>query len=173
MKKLLPALIIFFLLYPLGGLCLDIPETLRQETDQAMINGRALYEVYLKGSVVDQVAEKEKSKIDTFCGLQYKNYRAGTHIYFIAEPPPKGGIVFGRHYTIIGDRVITSTVSCFVIPPPAAKSVGAYTTHLLTDTPTEFHVFLSLKHKSAIFVGTKSNTWKVDQGVINLLEEKK
>lgn len=49
----------------------------------------------------------------------------------------------------------------------AAKSVtGAFITHLLSDFPSEFHVFLNLQSETDVVVGTQSGQWYIRQGKI-------
>ena len=38
----------------------------------------------------------------------------------------------------------------------------AVMTHLISDTPTEFHVMQSLTWHKPMFVGTRTGIWKVD-----------
>jgi hypothetical protein len=173
MKRLILTIIIIVLVLPLKSFCDDISQEMHQETEKAMKDGKALYEAYIKGPIAIKDAEKEKNKINDFCEFQYKAYAVNGNIYFIAEPTANEGIMFGRHYKVTETDLIKSTSSCFVTPPPPSNSVAAYTTHLLTDTPTEFHVFLSLKHKNPIYVGTKTGTWKVEQGGIDFVEKRK
>jgi hypothetical protein len=45
------------------------------------------------------------------------------------------------------------------------QPAGAYMTHIVSDTPTETHVFLSLLHQTPFYVGTSKNiTRKVEGG---------
>jgi hypothetical protein len=46
-------------------------------------------------------------------------------------------------------------------------------THLLSPTPTEFHVYLTLRHKVELFVRTSTGTWLVDNGTIKLMDPPK
>jgi hypothetical protein len=48
-------------------------------------------------------------------------------------------------------------------------AIAAVTTHLLSDTPTEFHVFESHLSGSPVFVMTRLSAWRVQQDDIELL----
>jgi len=146
----------------------------RAEVAQAMEAGSNLYIAYLKGPTTDVRIEKERAKIDDFCDFIYNAYIVDSNIYFIAEPPSANRIVVGRHYKVSTDGVITkSTKSCFSLQPVSTYTVFFSVTHLLSDTPSEFHVFLSLKYKIPIYVLTQKCTWKVDQGKITFVEKRK
>ncbi len=173
MMNILPLCLVCSLFCPILATALDTPVALRTEVEKATSDGDELYKACLKGPAVDETIGKEKNKIDDFCDLRYDAYRANGDVYFIAEPPATGGTVFGRHYRVAGDKVIKSTITCIAIPEGATNTVGAYITHLLSDAPSEFHVFVSLKYKKPIYVGTKTGTWKVDGGKIEFLEKRK
>lgn len=168
-------------LFSSNAFAIDTPKDLTQEVKMAIKNGKALYETYIKGPTVGDANLKEineaKNNIKDFCNFNYNAYiinaPEGDAIYFIAEPPSKKQIVFGRHYKVIKEKVISSTVTCFVSPKMPDNAVAAFSTHLLSDAPTEFHVFLSLKHNTAIYVRTSRGTWKVESGKIEFIEPDK
>ena len=172
MKLRLLAVIVLTLLHPKWAFCLEIPQDLRAEVSQAIKSGRDLYDAYLKGPRTDKQTEKEKSRIDDFCDFQYNAYVVGESTYFIAESPSAGGIVFGRHYRVSEAGVTKSTVTCYATPPPPTNTAFAFITHRISNTPTEFHVFLSLKHKNPIYVITKPGTWRVEGGKIAFVEKR-
>lgn len=100
-------------------------------------------------------------------------------IYFLLMPPKDNGVQFGRHFRMdfkLGtndiDSVTFSTKGCILIPAQekagGSQAVGLFITHLLSETPTEFHVFLNHYHKKPIFVSTKQGVWKIENGKINL-----
>lgn len=172
MKKILFTFIGFILLSPILAYSLDVPEESRSEVAKAMKDGNNLFAAYLKGSITDNEIERIKSKIDDFCDFQYNAYLIDSTIYFIAEPPVSGGIVFGRHYKISDGKVIKSTITCFASPEEPQNTLAAFTTHLLSDTPTEFHVFVSLKYKKAVYIVSKIGIWKVERGRITFIEKR-
>lgn len=77
---------------------------------------------------------------------------------------------FGRHYKIVDGTVTPSTKSCFV-QPASPRAVAAVVTHLLSETPTEFHVFLSLAQDKPIYVMTSLGVWAVEKGKIRLVKQ--
>ena len=97
-------------------------------------------------------------------------------IYFLLMPDRDTGVQFGRHFRMdfkLGtndiDSLELSTKGCILIPSNEKKgsnAVALFITHLLTEAPTEFHVFLSLYHKKTVFVSTSQGLWKVEQGKI-------
>jgi len=96
-------------------------------------------------------------------------------VYYIGAVPKEQGLMIGRHYRVIvsGDgktalSVTPSSETCLSIPPqePDKEKVGTLTTHLLTPTPSEFHVFLSLLVHESLYVGTKTGIWEVKDGKI-------
>jgi hypothetical protein len=137
-----------------------------------MKNGHALYAAYQKGASSNPQIEDIKNKISVFCEFPYKAYVVRSDIYFIGESPLAGGIVFGRHFKISNGSVVKSTKTCYVTPPPPSNALAAFITHLLSETPTEFHVFLSLLHGNPIFVGINKEVWKVENGVITYTKKK-
>jgi hypothetical protein len=83
----------------------------------------------------------------------------GFHEYRI--PAYEGQII---HYA--------QTRSCIDAPPMPDNGVGFMVTHLTSETPTQFHVFMSLSYGKPLFVGTTQNnlTWKVDAGRITVVD---
>jgi hypothetical protein len=94
-------------------------------------------------------------------------------IYFLAEGPLKSDIVIGRHFRISGDAVEPSSKSCLSLGTPKPNMAALFVTHLLSPTPTEFHVYLTLRHKVGLFVRTSAGTWLVDNGTIKLMDPPK
>jgi hypothetical protein len=98
-------------------------------------------------------------------------------IYAIASSSTKKGVVIGRHFraTTVGERadlasLAPSTRSCLVLPL-AQNSAGLMTTHLLSPTPTEFHVLASIVNRIPIFVSARENLWEVENGKIRASED--
>jgi len=96
-------------------------------------------------------------------------------IYLLLLPKSTSALQVGRHIKFsfsIGTNSLVNTElsskSCLAIP--IDENSTPYVTHILSDFPTEFHVFLSLYYKETIFVGTKKGPWKVEAGKIFLLE---
>lgn len=138
-------------------------------------DGAKLYAAFEAGvsSVNSAEFAEAKALVTNFCGFPYSAVSVPENNgakYFIGQDP-KNRLVFGRHFRVSGSQVKASTKSCFVAPnPPAgAKVAGAFTTHLLSDTPSEFHVFLSLVHGQPIFVGTQSGRFVIENGKISVM----
>jgi hypothetical protein len=147
------------------------PTSMNMELKNAITDGKALFEAYNKqaGKETHHPAiQPAREKIPTFCELNYHpvviEHTDNTAVYFIGEPKNSNQIAFGIHYKVIGDVVVPSTKKCFVLPPPEPgnSAVAAVISHVLSNYPTEFHVFLSLKHKKPIYVGTPAGRWCVD-----------
>jgi len=80
------------------------------------------------------------------------------------------GIVIGRHFRVNTTDVVPSSVSCLTVGRPGRGVVGFWVTRLLSSTPSEFHVYLSLKLDLAVYAGTKTARWSVKQGMIQFKE---
>jgi hypothetical protein len=141
----------------------------------AELNGRALFDAARTNDLPDAtlVAAARRLIID-FCPF---NYRAVVlpggdpqRVYFLADPNKTGNLVFGRHYRVEGMTVVPSTKACLEFPVNK-NAAAAITTHLLSDTPTEFHVYLSLTTNLPIYVMTRSGSWAVEAGRIRTLEK--
>ncbi len=103
--------------------------------------------------------------------------------YVIGVPDTSTGVMVGRHFRVELDAVggtvrsvFASTKSCLFIPaklvPPGGSPVGAFMSHILSATPSEFHVFLSLLHSRPMFVGTDRAIWNVENGIIAVIKPK-
>ena len=177
MKDIIPLLIFITLISPITAFCQGSSQDLRQDIEQAIINGKTLYGMYMKGPTQSKEKEIEnaRAKITDFCEFTYQAYAQGNTIYFIAEPPSPGGIVYGRHYKVLGSVITKSTKTCYAMPKPPDNAVAAFITHLLSSAPSEFHVFLSLLYANPIYVRSEAGLWKVHKGDITYygLPEKK
>ena len=96
----------------------------------------------------------------------------GIAIYLLAGASEPNVAVLGKHYLAFVDpdngysvEIKPLSNSEIVIPLRGEnneKAEALAMTHLLTDWPTEIHVFASLLYKMKIMVATKSGIWKVD-----------
>jgi len=48
---------------------------------------------------------------------------------------------------------------------------GFYVTHLRSNTPTQFHVFISLSYGRPVYVKTDSRTWLVRNGLVSVVDK--
>jgi len=108
------------------------------------------------------------------CDLKYTKIKLRDGLeYFIAEPPKENMVILGRHVKIFQGSISYSTKSCIVMTQPeGVLSSAVVITHLLSNIPTEFHVFVSLKYKKTVYVGTKIGNWIVKNGKISVLDDK-
>lgn len=102
----------------------------------------------------------------------------GWLVYWLAATAQAGVIPVGGHYrfTVSADgttveRADRLSLSCLAIDrrsvPAGAETAAVFVTHLVSDTPVETHVFLSLLHDVPFAVGTAPDTiWFVDGGKI-------
>ncbi|MFT4254925.1 MAG: hypothetical protein QM608_20880 [Caulobacter sp.] len=100
----------------------------------------------------------------------------GFIVWLLAPSPAAGAIPFGGHYrvTVAGDgrtvtRVDALSASCLLLDRDAKDAKGdpvmMYATHIVSPTPVESHVFLSLLYKLPLAIGTgPDEIWLVDQG---------
>ncbi|MCK8043998.1 hypothetical protein MSG37_03805 [Shewanella sp. 1CM18E] len=100
-------------------------------------------------------------------------------VYYIANTPLDKGAQFGRHYRVDYDSksneistIEYSTKGCVLIPnnaPNGAEVAALFISHILADSPSEFHVFLSHLHNKEIYVGTAAGNWKINKSSIELM----
>lgn len=103
----------------------------------------------------------------------------GILVYLLAGTDKPDVAVLGRHVRVRTDdqgrelrEVTPLTKSVIEIPTttPEGKPVAMLTvSQVLTDTPTEAHVFASLAYGLAIAVRTEKSMWKVADGTIRYL----
>jgi hypothetical protein len=160
-----------------------IPTDLLSEITVARTNGVALYSEYLAShSVADAdlgLVEDAKKMVKNFCDISYRavtmNSKPEQTVYFIGEVAENDSIVFGRHFKVVGQNISQSTKACHVVQnqiPDGAEATGAFTSHILSETPNEFHVFLSLRHSIVIYVGTDYGIWKVSGNNVELVKRR-
>jgi|SRR5712672_107339 len=139
--------------------------------------GLALYEAAKADSPSnDPLLSNARAVITDWCPLSYKSIVVGSgdnaNVYFIAQSANQGDVDFGRHYRVGRDGLTLSTKTCFVQPSPPSTAVAMFITNVLSDTPTEFHVYLSLLRPLPILVGTRVGVWGVVNGKITFLKTK-
>jgi hypothetical protein len=100
----------------------------------------------------------------------------GWVVYLLAATPTPGEVMIGGHSRIEvspdgGEvkQVIPLSKTCLRMPRMVQgnhEPVGLMTTHIVSDTPIETHVYLSLLHKMPIYVSTSIGLWNVEHGKI-------
>lgn len=102
---------------------------------------------------------------------------AGLEVYLLGPETKENTVRMGRHYRVLvgsdgkADAPQKFTNGC-VLLEKTENSIGLTVTHLLSDIPTEIHVFQSLRHQTPIFVLTTQNNrlWKVSGSEIQLIK---
>jgi hypothetical protein len=169
------ALLVFGCSLALSGRAAEIPPEYTDAVHKAEAEGLSLYQAYEKGpgQSTDEVAAA-KSRLTELCDFSYVpvKLKEGDHdvIFFLAEGPQKTDIVIGRHFRVAGTTVEPSSKSCLSLGTPKPNMAALFVTHLLSATPTLFHVYLTLRHKAGLFVRTNAGTWLVDNGTIKLMD---
>lgn len=133
--------------------------------------GKALFQSYVSGK--KELSNKVKYKVP-YCNSRYSVVHSSGSQYLISESNNPDTIVIGRHFKLSKGSIVKSSNSCLAIPkqiPQGATAVASYATHILTSYPTEFHVFLSLKHSIPLFIGTDIGMWKVEKGKISFVSK--
>lgn len=110
-------------------------------------------------------------------GLKYQYYAVDDNLYVVGSS--RQGVTIGRHFKFkLADDLVdmssmqASTNGCLVLrSDPSAEALVV--THILSDTPTEFHVLASIVSGTAIYVGTKNAIWKVSGPSIDFVQEMK
>ena len=151
-----------------------IPDSYLTRVANAEKLGQLLYENYgkeIESSELKALAAIAKKHPLDRCGVSYKFVPftkkspegEKSYVYAIGLVPKTKGVMFGKHFRLEFDKAnkkitkaIPSTKSCFTLPPPPiekGESVFLAVSHLLSETPTEFHVFISLLEKKPVYVG--------------------
>jgi hypothetical protein len=166
-----------------------IPAELQARVREAELWGRALFDSYTSeqpatDAAVRTALETVAKSVKDHCAAAYRavvvrpSFAPNDRIivYDMGEVPPSQGILVGRHYrvetTLDGKGVLLgepSMTSCLTLPPTTDASAGIMVTHLLSTTPNEFHVFLSLFHRRSLHIATDSGVWTVDAGKISFM----
>ena len=70
-------------------------------------------------------------------------------------------------------KEFNQTKTCVNVDTSEQEPVAFVISHLTSETPTQFHVFMSLSYGKPIYVATTQNdlSWVVDAGTIKLLEK--
>ncbi len=108
----------------------------------------------------------------------------GFLVYLLAGTKKDNTAVFGKHYRVVvsmdgrsASRVEPLTKTVLEVPIPLPKPDGTkpdlVVTHLLGDYPLETHVFTSLLHHKALYVGTEKYIWRINEGKISLVNLRK
>jgi hypothetical protein len=107
----------------------------------------------------------------------------GFIVYALASTQDPNEIMVGRHYriSVSPDAKVTAvdalSNSMLILQkqspdvPKDAKTVAYSVSHLVSNTPVETHVYLSLLHGMPFYVGTMdNNVWKVENGSITKMD---
>jgi hypothetical protein len=177
----------------------EIPKELVPDVQRAERVGASLFRAFQEpeSSVLSPNLAKAKALADIVqldrCNVPYRLVAipqgdiasSSIYVFALGVPPLTTGVMGGRHYRIevdpSGDNIMSvtpSTKTCLLISadpkalPAGAKAAAAYMTHLLSLSPTEFHVFLSLLHQKTIYVGTQVGVWAVEGGKISFVKSR-
>ncbi len=129
-----------------------------------------------EADVVKMVGEEGVASDGHYKAVSIFNEQDGVENLFLVLFPDSEGVQFGRHFRFqfrAGTNdlidVSPSTKTCLLVPV-TGDSVP-FSTHLLSDVPNEFHVFLSLYHNKQIYVSTRKGLWSVNGGKISHIEK--
>jgi hypothetical protein len=108
-------------------------------------------------------------------GIKYQYYVVDDTLYVVGSS--RQGVTIGRHFkfklaenSVDISSMQASTSGCLVLPiDPSTEALGV--THILSDTPTEFHVLASMASGKTIYVYTKNAIWKVLGPRIDFVQE--
>lgn len=133
--------------------------------------GAMLFDAESRDQILDSaMAESAKRSVTDYCKFRYNavQIRIDNDVvtYVLGFSNEKGSVVFGRHYKFSPSGKSVSTVSCYETGKSREKPVALVITQLVAPSPTEFQVFLSLKYRIPIYVGTSEGTWLVSGGKI-------
>ena len=134
-----------------------------------------------------QARETAKTQITTACSERYNSIvlkdptSDSWLVYWLAATTEPDIIPIGGHYRFTvsadgqnvqsADRLFRSCLSLSKNPPDKpkdARPVALYMTHVVSPTPVETHVFLSLLHNVNFAVGTSDGAiWSISEGQIS------
>jgi hypothetical protein len=155
------------------------PETRCVEPQDHTLVGDELAQYNARGTAL--------ANVDQPCSPTYNTIalkdpqRSGWLVWAMAATTTPGAIVYGRHYRFTisadGKSVVQRDAlshSCFTAPPPdptQGKVVAEFFTQLVSNTPVETTVFLSLSFNTAFVILTPDRkTWMISKGKITELE---
>ncbi|PZR34165.1 hypothetical protein [Caulobacter segnis] len=99
----------------------------------------------------------------------------GWLVWLLSPSPTRGAVPVGGHYrfSISADgqtvkQVDALSASCLTLQPPPANAGGAglVASHVVSPTPVETHVFLSLAYRQPLYIVTGDQFWPVQEGRI-------
>lgn len=69
-----------------------------------------------------------------------------------------------------GHRKFSQTNTCVTVDPEGKEPSSLMVSHLTSETPTQFHVFMSLSYDKPIYVSTVENNllWVVEKGLMRI-----
>lgn len=111
----------------------------------------------------------------------------GLIVYVLASTDEPGQVVVGGHYRVMvsadgrtAKQVDALSRSLLIVPlhpsdlPKDSTPASVVVSHIVSDTPVETHVFVSLLHGIPIYVATaKDVVWRVDKGTITKVQDGK
>jgi hypothetical protein len=103
--------------------------------------------------------------------------KEGLVVYLLAGTSESNVAVLGKHYRAFVDPTNDYEVEleplskAEIIVPIQENSSGLVVSQIITDWPTEIHVFASLLYKTEIYVATRSGLWKVDGTNISFVKK--
>jgi hypothetical protein len=168
----------------------NVPLEFREDVETAIIRGRNLYNAYnaFDGGYNELHALSiyiAKTAVHDYCDVDYVAIPVWpegfsfhlTYVYLIGEPRSTGDIILGRHYRVNVDNyrhrvwsVSPSTMKCEIGRKDEFAS-AILASGELSPTPTEFHVFVSLKAQLPLTVKSNDGAiWKVDGDSIYLVK---
>jgi hypothetical protein len=109
----------------------------------------------------------------------------GYLVYVLASTDQPNQMVVGGHYRVTvsadglkAEQVDALSRSLLIVPtgkdavPKGSEPVGVVVSHIVSDTPVESHVFVSLLHHTPVCVATMDGAvWNVEEGKIRKIKE--
>ena len=156
-----------------------------EEIDRAIKYGGLLTKAVQGKDRVKLKKLTEYKQIKTFLsqhkcsGMKYKGYIVGDnqdkYLYLVASKSKN--IIIGRHFKapikgtdIIYNEFESSTNSCLNLGTPPKDTQAVYATHL-KPYPNEFHILQSNLSGVALYVGTPSENYAIENGEVRVLEQ--
>ncbi len=105
------------------------------------------------------------------------------HVYVLAATTDPSALLVGGHTKVVvaadGATVISKenySKSCLTLDksggdlPPDVTPMGLIVTHVVSPYPAPTHVFLSLQHRTVLYVATERGNWSVNGSEISFMK---
>lgn len=122
---------------------------------------------------IDSIKERCSDRYNTIMVPADLNGNKGWAVYLLAATTEPDVIMYGGHARVDVSQDGRTTLQVTKLSKSCLRvrlsknMVGGMVTEIVSDYPTEIHVYLSRLHKIPIHVSARSGIWKVEDGKIH------